>query len=107
MSQQAETIGDKVLTLNFLSERPEAQSTKALNLCLGHLTGSMSSLWEKKKILSPREVTLNFMGIMRQGKRCFDLCGTEEDCIAILFPVFHPRSAYVKFITGNLIFSLE
>lgn len=61
MSQQAETIGDKVLTLNFLSERPEAQSTKALN---DHLAGSMVSSWGKK-MLSLREVNSNFMGVMR------------------------------------------
>lgn len=30
MSQQAEAIGDKVLTLNFLSERPEAQEYQGL-----------------------------------------------------------------------------
>lgn len=68
MSQKAGTIGDKVLTLSFLSERPEAQSTKALSLCMGLLTGRMSSLWGKKKDIKSERGEFQFHGNYEAGE---------------------------------------
>lgn len=52
------------------------------------LTGGMSSLWEKRKILSLREVNSNFTGIMRQGKLCFDLYETEENYVLVFYSLY-------------------
>lgn len=68
MSQQADTFGDKVLTLNFLSERPEARSTKVLNFCLGRLTGGGSLLWEERNNIKSERGEFQLHGDYEAGK---------------------------------------
>lgn len=93
MSQQGETIGSSFHTQFSYWEAwgPKYQGLEPLPV----RTGRTSSLQEKTRTWSPRQVSSNFVGIMRQGKLCFDLWGTGKEFVLVFCSLYSTQEVHL------------